>query len=94
MTDVFVYYQVRADRAAQLRPRVASLQADIVQRFGVQAALKRRPEEKQGLQTWMEVYVDVPDGFLSALQQAAQAAQLPIDGERHSEIFVDLPECA
>jgi hypothetical protein len=42
----------------------------------------------------MEVYADVPEGFLAALQQAAQAARLPIDGERHSEIFVDLPECA
>ncbi len=94
MTDLFVYYRVRSDAAAQLRPRVARLQAGLAQRFGVRASLKRRPEEQDGLQTWMEIYEAVSDDFLPALQQAADAAALPIEGERHIEIFVDLPACA
>lgn len=94
MTDLFVYYRVRGEIAGQLRPQVATLQSLLVQRFGVRASLKRRPGEKDGLQTWMEVYEGVPKGFLPVLQQAAADAQLPIEGERHHEIFEDLPECA
>ncbi len=70
------------------------MQAELARRFGVRTALKRRPGEKDGLQTWMEIYTDVPDGFASALQQAADNAALPLEGKRHMEIFVDLPACA
>ncbi len=94
MTDVFVYYQVPRVGAAQLLPHVMQMQAELSHRYGVQVSLKRRPEEKLGMQTWMEIYANVPEGFLTALQAAVLAAELPIDGERHSEIFVDLPECA
>lgn len=94
MTDVFVYYQVPSTGAAQLLPRVMQLQAELARRYGVQVALKRRPEEKQGMQTWMEIYFNIPDAFLTALQEAVYVAELPIHGERHIEIFVDLPECA
>ncbi len=94
MTDLFVYYRVRSDAARQLQPRVASMQDGLARRFGVRTSLKRRPEETDGLQTWMEIYAAVPDDFLPALQQAADNAALPIDGERHIEIFVDLPACA
>ncbi len=94
MTDLFVYYQVPRTSAAQLLPRVMQLQAGLAQRYGVQVSLKRRPEEKLGMQTWMEVYANVPEGFLTALQAAVLVAELPIVGERHTEIFVDLPECA
>ncbi len=94
MSDLFVYYRVRREIAAQAQLCVARLQADLAQRYGVRTALKRRPEEQQGLQTWMEIYAQVPDDFLSVLQQSALAAGLPIEGERHYELFVDLPECA
>lgn len=93
MTDLFVYYRVRRDAILQLQPKVIAMQAELAQRFGVRPALKRRPEEKEGLQTWMEMYPDVPESFMPALQQAALAAALPIEGERHLEIFVELPEC-
>ncbi len=94
MTDFFVYYRVRSEHTAQLRPRIAALQSVLAQRFGIHTALKRRPDEQDGLQTWMEIYADVPGDFLPALQQAVLAADLPIAVERHIEIFVDLPECA
>lgn len=94
MTDVFVYYRVRREHAAQMRPRISALQAALAQDFDIHAALKRRPDEIDGMQTWMEIYADVPDDFLPALQQAVVDARLPAEGERHLEIFVDLPECA
>lgn len=94
MTDLFVYYRVRGELAAGLRPQIAALQSSLARRFGIRASVKRRPEEKDGMQTWMEVYEAVPEDFLPALQRAAVEAGLPIEGERHHEIFEDLPECA
>lgn len=93
MTDVYVYYRVRADNAARLTAQVRIMQADLVARFGVAAALKRRSDEQPSSQTWMEIYAAVPEGFLPALHEAALRAQLPVEGERHVETFVDVP-CA
>ncbi len=94
MTDIYVYYRVRAELAVLMLPHVQAMQAELKSRFGIAAALKRRPEEIDGMQTWMEVYLSVPDDFLNALEQAAIDAHLPITGERHIELFMDLPTCA
>lgn len=92
MIDLYVYYKVRADDAAALAPRVRALQDSV----GVPAQLKRRPEVRDGLQTWMEVYPAVDDGFPARLADAARGAGLEglIDGPRRAEIFTDLPTCA
>lgn len=90
MTDIYVYYRVRESDAVQVRAQVLSMQAELVARFKVSAGLKRRSDEPQGRQTWMEIYGAAPEGFLTALNDAAQQARLPIDGERHVETFVDI----
>jgi hypothetical protein len=92
MIDLYVYYKVRDGDAASLAPRVRAMQAQL----GSPAQLKRRPEARDGLQTWMEVYPSVPGGFLAAVEQAALGAGLHafIEGPRRSEIFTDLPPCA
>ena len=94
MMDLYVYYQVRSDIAERVMPHVLAMQLELESAHGVRAKLKRRPEEKDGLQTWMEVYEAVPQDFLGALEHAAINAYLPIEGRRHVEIFVDIPECA
>ncbi len=94
MTDVHVYYRVASADTAGLRPKILAMQAELASRYGVSTALKRRPEEKDGQQTWMESYFAVPEGFLAALSHASEQWQLPVIGERHVEIFVDIPECA
>ena len=94
MSDIYVYYRVRSELAALMLPHVRAMQEGLREAYGVDALLKRRPEEKDGAQTWMEIYPSVPDDFLGALEQAAINAHLPIDGGRHIEIFVDLPQCA
>lgn len=50
----------------------------------------RRPEIQDGLQTWMEVYVDVPESFEARLAEAVHSAELAtmIEGERHTERFI------
>lgn len=96
MIDLYVYYKVREQDAAALAPRVRALQAQVAQRHGVRPQLKRRPEAKGGVQTWMEVYPDVAADFPPLLDTAANSADIAglIDGPRRAEIFTDLSPCA
>lgn len=91
--DLYVYYRVRNSDATALQPQVKAMQQDIAERFGVSCSIKRRPEEKDGCQTWMETYLDIPAGFADELAQSASRLAL-INGERHVETFVDLAPCA
>jgi hypothetical protein len=92
MIDLYVYYKVRELDAAALAPRVHAMQAELAARHGLSAQLKRRPESKDGMQTWMEVYPGVADSFPDLLAQAASRAGIDslIGGPRRTEVFVDL----
>jgi hypothetical protein len=96
MVDLYVYYKVRDEHAAPLEALVRAMQARLASAAGVPAQLKRRPEAKDGLQTWMEVYPAVDAGFAAELEVAAKAAGLAglIEGPRRSEVFTDLTPCA
>ena len=92
MIDLYVYYKVREANAAHLAPLVRALQRAV----GTPGRLKRRPETRDGLQTWMEVYQDVPEDFPAVLEAAAAGAGLSdlIEGPRRAEVFMELPACA
>jgi hypothetical protein len=97
MVDLYVYYKVRAEDAGELAPRVRAMQSQLTGRFGRdgeprRALLQRRPETRDGLQTWMEVYPGVDAGFEPVLEQAVRDAALGIhiQGPRRSEVFIDL----
>lgn len=94
--DLYIYYRVRSENAPELKTRVADMQRQLVADHGVAGALKRRPHEKDGLQTWMEVYEAVPAGFEASLDHAVARAGLAglTDGPRHTEHFVDITACA
>ena len=94
--DLYIYYQVRGENMPALQARATVMQHGLIARYGVAATLKRRPVEKDGLQTWMEVYHAVPDGFEAMLDDAVTQAGLVdlIEGCRHTEHFVDIPPCA
>ena len=96
MIDLYVYYKVREADAAVLAPRVRALQAALATHHGVAGQLKRRPDAKDGLQTWMEVYANVDAAFTGVLDAAARGADLHalIDGPRRAEVFMDLTPCA
>lgn len=72
MIDLYVYYKVREEHAERLAGLVCAFQARMLQANA--ARLLRRPESKDGLQTWMEVYPDVPENFAEALETAARGA--------------------
>ncbi len=91
--DLYVYYRVRTEDAIRLQPQVEAMQRALAHSHHVQCSLKRRPEETEGRQTWMEIYLDVHAGFASVLAGAAASLSL-IDGDRHVETFTDLAPCA
>ena len=96
MRDLYIYYQVKEEHAQALEARVRSLQARLAADSGVSPQLKRRPETRDGLQTWMEIYPVVGEGFAGQLAAAADEAGLLslTAGGRHVETFMDLPPCA
>jgi hypothetical protein len=92
MADLYIYYRVRDEHAANMAPRVRAMQAQL----GVAAQLKRRPESTDGMQTWMEIYPDAPAGFESTLALAVAEHGLAelTEGSRHIEVFTELRPCA
>jgi hypothetical protein len=94
--DLYIYYKVKDSDAASLLAAVAPMQANLARHHGVTGQLKRRPHTKEDMQTWMEVYPSVPEGFAAALHDAV--AQAGVDqfttGLRHTEVFMDVVPCA
>jgi len=94
--DLYIYYKVKDADAASLQAAAAVMQATLAQRHGVAGQLKRRPETRDGVQTWMEVYPSTPEGFAAVLDSAVHEAGLLawIAGLRHTEVFMDVVPCA
>jgi hypothetical protein len=94
--DLYVYYRVSSERGQELQVRVLAMQKDLAAEYGIATALKRRPEEKDGRYTWMEVYLAAPQGFTDVLERAVEQARLAdiIEGPRHTEYFMDCSTCA
>lgn len=94
--DLYIYYRVRSEDANALHTRALAMQQALAAETGITIGLKRRPEEKDGRQTWMEVYEAVPEGFEAILDRAVAQADLSplIDGLRHTEYFLDVSSCA
>jgi hypothetical protein len=94
--DWYIYYRVRSENARQLHKQASAMQRFLSEEYGIVAGLKRRPEEKDGLQTWMEIYHAVPSGFDGILESAVAHAGLAtlIDGRRNTEYFLDVSSCA
>ena len=59
---------------------------------GLQARLLRRPDLREGLQTWMEAY-RLPAqanavAMAAAIERAAESVQAHLSGARHVEHFI------
>lgn len=94
--DVYVYYRVSNGHASELQTRVLKMQKQLTDTTHMTTSLKLRSEQAAPLQTWMEIYFSVPDGFLDLLNDTVANLGLMdwIEGVRHAEIFVDMPPCA
>jgi len=95
-TDLFIYYRVPVVHAEKMRKKVTVMQAGLHEQWSVAVALKRRPELKDGFETWMEIYSQIPEDFPVALESAVQNAGLLTltEGGRHIETFIDISTCA
>lgn len=91
-TDLFVYYRALSTDAAAVEQAVGRMQAAL----GRPGSLHRRPELKDGMHTWMEIYPAVPEGFDARLARAVDKAGLAgmIIGGRHHEVFLEVSSCA
>jgi hypothetical protein len=94
--DWYIYYRVRAEHDVLLHERVSAMQARLLQQAGITGALKRRPQIREGMHTWMEVYIAAPSNFDTILATEVANANLSvlIEGERHVEHFWDVTSCA
>ncbi len=92
MRALFIYYRVPAADAPAAEPHIRAAQSRLVAAHpALMAELWRRPEEKDGLQTWMEVYrhpCGVSEALQAEIERAMGAATRWIVGERHVEVFV------
>ncbi|RJG10708.1 DUF4936 family protein [Massilia cavernae] len=96
MFDLYVYYKVRDENADALEMYLRIMQAEVGAATGVYGEIRHRPESKDGLRTWMEIYPGAGEGFEAALKAAVQEAGiLPlIEDARHAEVFVEPEPCA
>lgn len=88
MVHLYVYYKVRAADRVRLAARVRRMQALL---GDVGTALRRRVDNDNETETWMEVYENVAPDFEARLDDAVAGAGLTesIAGPRHLERFVD-----
>lgn len=89
--DRYIYYRVPVGNADALRRQVLQMQQRITALTGVHCALKRQPDAREGLHTWMEVYTDTTQDFCAQLQAFVAQADLQslIVGVRHVDDFID-----
>lgn len=94
--DIYLYYTIREVDAAMANVRVTAMQQRLANAYTITTSLRRRPEIRDGLQTWMEIYLNVPAAFDRVIEQAAVeegVSELAATG-RHVEYFMELPPCA
>jgi len=92
----YIYYQAKIENQDQILGQVSRLQAALKRDHPLIAGLQRRPEEQQGLHTWMEIYRHIPRNFETLLTTAIQETKLLslIEGSRHLEYFMEIIPCA
>ncbi|VVE30566.1 hypothetical protein PHO31112_03615 [Pandoraea horticolens] len=94
--DCYVYYRVSSHNATAARQAVAQLFALTAARFGASGRLQWRADTSAndtaaGTTTWMERYDNVGPAFVASLPSLAAESGLTalIEGDRHTECFVD-----
>lgn len=91
--ELFVYYRAEPARAESVAAAVQQMQARLCEACpGLQARLLRRPDLRDGLQTWMETY-QLPAQAnavetAAAIERAAESLQALLSGARYVEHFV------
>lgn len=91
--ELFIYYRAQPTDAQRLADAVLEMQRQLCRACpGMRARLLGRPELRDGLNTWMEIYA-LPEGVDpvqvgAAVERAAQVLSDWIVGTRRVEHFV------
>jgi hypothetical protein len=90
--DLYIYYKARIEHSNSLQLAALSMQSAVASKLNIATALKRRPDAKDGLHTWMEVYLDVPTDVETHLTYSLSQTNLSaiIEGGRHTEYFLNV----
>ncbi len=88
--DLYVYYKVRTSDAQAFGDRAREWLKQLSADYGVAASLSRRPEAKDGLHTWMEVFPQAGEPLELDLDRRMKDFGLDtfICGERRVERFL------
>jgi len=90
--ELYIYYRVRAREASAAQAAVLQMQSALRAAYpALVARWLRRPDEDQGLQTWMETYAidaGITDAMRAHIEAQALVLRSFIDGPRHTEVFV------
>jgi hypothetical protein len=92
--ELFIYYRVAPGDAQALRSAVRTMQSRLcAERPGLRARLLHRPDLRDGLQTWMEIYAlapgdDVEAAALAIERGAERTLGAWLASPRHVERFV------
>ena len=94
--ELFIYYRVSVRNANEARSMVLEWQRELGAGYpALHCRLLMRPEEREGLQTWMETYALADpgqcadaDSLRQRIERGPAALQSWIVGERHVEVFV------
>jgi hypothetical protein len=91
--DLFVYYKVSAVDAGRHHVALKGLQQHVAAAYGIQSGLRFRRGE-DGLDTWMEIWIDTPPAFENVLAPmlAESGVLAAIAGPRSCEAFQMPPE--
>ena len=94
--DCYIYYRAASRHQQQVATLAGELLLQLAQKTGAVTELKRRPETENDMQTWMEVYRNIPADFETQMEAAFQQTAMVslIDGKRHLEYFMDVAPCA
>ncbi|WP_454721145.1 MULTISPECIES: DUF4936 family protein [Cupriavidus] len=95
MSDhLYVYFRVPETLAEEALPHWHRWMETVAEAGGIGGTLLRRPETRNGMQTWMEAYADVPPAFDLLLDGLwlQSGLQRFVSGERQAERFVDLDQ--
>lgn len=94
--DCYVYYKTAEEHETLLLEQVKRIREMLAMEMNVVLILQRRTEANEGIITWMEIYRQIPNAFnvsLAAIVNKTEIMAL-IQGERHSEYFMDTISCA
>ncbi|MBR7798583.1 DUF4936 family protein [Undibacterium fentianense] len=96
--DCYIYYKAPEASSRQVQVCVQRLFRYLLDHHAVMnnaplqmPILQRRPESEHGVQTWMEVYRNIPENFAHLAQDAAIASGIIefLVGDRRLEYFID-----